>query len=302
MNKANFMAKDNFPQSTYTLDFLQQMSHLASGLALLGGSNYILAGCVTDHIIVSDGIVVINGELLPFEGGQIKDKITIQEVKEADHYAGVDYPEAYILRKAIFSDTGEYLWNDFKQVLSNHELQKRIEAIKGDEPGVTKGWSGFISKIPKDHMLCDGRDLIIADYPVLYENIGTIYGGSADGKSFKLPNYGGRFGVCYTGTGDYKEIGMVGGEEYHQLIAEEMAKHDHTNGNTDFNKLSARAADVNELGTPSGIDDITADKEYNVGNMTPNKWIEATIRSVGENKPHENRPPYYVEAKIIKVK
>ena len=35
--------------------------------------------------------------------------------------------------------------------------------------------------------------------------------------------------------------------------------------------------------------------------MTPAKWIEATIRKVGGNKPHENRPPYYVEGKIIKV-
>ena len=300
MNKANFMAKDNFPQSTYTLHFLQQLSHFAGNLTALGGANYILSGCVTDGANISDGIVVINGEPLPLVGGLKKDKVTIQEVKEADHYAGIDYPEAYIIRTVLFSDIGEYNWNDFKQVLSNQQLQEKIEAVKGDDPGVTKGWAGFISKIPKDHMLCDGRDLLITEYPVLFENIGTIYGGSADGKSFKLPNYGGRFGVCYTGTGDYKEIGDIGGEEYHTLLIDEMAEHDHTGGDT-FNKLSARAADVNELATPSGIDEVTADKEYNVGNMTPAKWIEATIRKVGGNKPHENRPPYYVEGKIIKV-
>lgn len=300
MNRGNFTAKDAFPVSTQTYDFIQQMAILASKAFSLGGSNYILSGCAIAGNQVSEGLIVINGEILPFEAGELSEKITIQEVRESDNAFGIDYPEAYIHRAAKFSVDGEYLWNDFVRVLTNLELQNKINAITGDVPGITKGWAGLESKIPKDYMLCDGRSLSKEEYPELFESIGYSYGG--DGfDSFMIPNHKRRFAVGYDSSHEEYKMGKTGGEEKQTLTENNLPEHDHTNNST-FNKLSARAADVNDLGTPSGIDSDAADKEYNVGNMTNAYWVQATIQKVGKGIPFDNRPPFIVEARIIKVK
>lgn len=301
MDKIKFLGMGSFPASANTFDNLQNQIHLVALLAKLGGSDYILSGCEPDgDNKVKSGVLVIAGEILPFAGGTIKEYVSIQETKQSLMAFGNEYPEAYTFRVAEFSDIGVQKWDNLSRIMTNKELQKEVESIKGLEPASRISWCGFIAKIPKDWMLCDGRTLLIDDYPELYENMGTIHGG--DGvTSFKLPNYGGRFGVCYTGTGDYNEIGEIGGEEYHTLLVDEIPEHDHVRDEV-FNKFSARAADVSELGTPGSVDNESADKEYNVGNMNPTRWESATVKKVGGNEPHENRPPYFVEGFIIKVK
>lgn len=304
MNKVNFLAKENFPTSTYTFDFLQNMIKMAGSMALLGGDNFILSGCVDNGSgIVSNGLVVIDGELLHFEGGAKKDKISIQEVKETDHYAGIDYPEAYIHRKVVFDVDGSIIWNDLKQVLTNNQLQVRIEAIRGDDPGTVKMWSGRVDKISSDYRLCDGSILSINDYPELFENIGSSFGGNGV-NNFALPDIRGRFIVGYDSTkSDYNAISSskIGGLEKVTLSVNEMPEHNHVN-NPLFNKLSAKAADIDEQSTPGAIDQLNPAREYNVGSMTEDRWSDATIQKVGRGQAHENRPPYFVLAYIIKVK
>lgn len=300
MNKINFYSGDKFPQYRQALAKMQDMTLLVAGLAGLGGKNFILSGCVPDGDNISDGVIVINGEMMPFEGSVKKDKITIVETRQDVTALNVVYPETYINRVAKFSDAGEYSWSDFVQVPTNLELYKLIRDIAGDAPGTIKEWAGAPGKVPTDYMLCDGRDLAISDYPNLYEAIGVTFGG--DGlTTFKLPKTGGLFSVGYGGTGDYAQIGQTGGEEKHKLTIGEMPRHNPANNNI-FNKLSARAADVSDLGTPGSVDQDAADKEYNVGNMTNQRWDDATIKDIGNDEPHENRPPYIVFAKIIKVR
>ena len=139
MNKGNFTAKDNFPVSTFTYDFLQKMAQLAGNLAQLGGQNYVLSGCTDDGDgNVSAGLIVINGEIMPFEAGTKKTKITIQETKDTDHYNGVDYPESYVHRVAKFADNGCYNWSDCVQVLTNKELERSIRAVRSENTSVVK--------------------------------------------------------------------------------------------------------------------------------------------------------------------
>ena len=301
MDKINFTAKDNFPLSSDTMDMMQRMVGLSANMALLGGSNYILSGCVDDGTVVSDGIIIINGELLAFEGGTKKSKITIVQTTQTLHAFGVDYPEAYIFRTAKFSDTGEFGWSDFAQVLTNKQIENRLNSIRGDEPGTIKEWGGLIAKIPSDYMLCDGRELSVDDYPELFNNIGVTYGGNGT-NSFRIPDCRGRFTVGYDNSRqDYNDIGKTGGEEKHVLTVSEIPSHNHVNHSA-FNRLSARAADASNPGTPGSVDTNSTDTEYNVGRMNPAAWTNATIQDVGGNIAHENRPPYVVFAKIIKVK
>ena len=68
------------------------------------------------------------------------------------------------------------------------------------EPIVTTGDktpAGLISAFagitpPSGWLLCDGSELLIADYPDLYACIGDLYGTASDADHFVLPDYRGR--------------------------------------------------------------------------------------------------------------
>lgn len=178
MNRINFLSKSTFPPSSDTLDMMQQTGNLTAKLALLGGISYILSGCQdSGNGVVSDGVVVINGEILPFESGIKKEKITVEQTSKNLSAFGIDYPEAYIIRTAKFADGGEYNWSDFARVLTNRELDNRIRKLEdGQAPvGSVRIWAGAIAKIPEGWLLCDGSAYSSEDYPDLCEAIGFVY-------------------------------------------------------------------------------------------------------------------------------
>jgi len=280
MNKINFTAKDNFPLSSDTMDMMQQMIGLSANMALLGGSNYILSGCIDNETTVSNGIIVINGELLMFEGGAKKTKITIMQTAQTLHAFGVDYPEAYIFRTAKFSDTGEYNWADFIQVLSNKQIEDKINSLREEEPGFIKMWSGRIDRIPKDYKLCNGDVLTTEQYPEL-----AFYLGRETEQNFALPDLRRRFIVGYdnsVGSG-YNTMWETGGVEKVTLTVEQMPSHIHQIRFID--EKWGDNANSRPFPNPAGTAGYTANTE-----------------STGGSEAHENRPPFYVLAYVIKVK
>lgn len=301
MDKINITSAENFPFSLKTASKILDMIGSISKLTGIGGGSYILSGCEEVDGVITDGFIVLNKELLPFVGGEAKPYIAIEETREDTSAFGVTYPDAYINRCVVLTDVPGIEWGSVIKLVSNEELAQRIDQIKGDPPGIRVSWDGLLDKIPENYMVCDGRTLNIADYPVLYANIGTLHG-SVGTTQFKLPNFGGRFSVAYSDDEDYNTIGEIGGEEWAELLKENLPEHDHL---TDplFNRLSVKASDLTGQGTVgSGQDSNNANQEYRIGNMTEILWDKATIKSVGNGVPHENRPPYLVEAFIIKVK
>lgn len=295
MNKVNLYSGDNFPMYREGLTIMQEATFLAAKTALLGGDNYILQGCVesADRTTVSDGLIVISGEILPFKGGALKSRITIKETRQDVNAFNKTYPEIYVFREVQFADNGEFVWSEFERIKTNLELYKYIKDITGDAAGTIKEWAGKPSEIPADYMLCDGRDLAINDYPALYKNIGVMYGG--DGlTSFKLPNAGGRVSVSYTGAGDYALQGNTGGAESVPLEVQHLANHKHImpwgeNPSTAWNPQWGYA--------PPPYNQAMRGSNSNDGD---NSWAYSSDE--GEGKPHENRMPYIVFAKIIKVR
>lgn len=279
MNKINFTAKDNFPLSSDTMDMMQKMIGLSANMALLGGANYILSGCVDDGTDVSNGIIVINGELIPFEGGAKKTKITIQQASKTLTAFGVEYPEAYIYRTATFSDAGEYDWSDFIQVLTNKQLEDRVDSLRGEETGFVKMWSGRIDRIPDDYRLCNGDTVTTAQYPELAYSLGK-----ETEESFTLPDLRKRFVAGYdNATEGYAAIGVTGGQETVTLTKEQMPNHAHE---IEFvEEKWGDNANSRPFPNPAGTSGYTAD-----------------TTSAGGGQAHENRPPYYVLAYVIKVK
>lgn len=61
-------------------------------------------------------------------------------------------------------------------------------------------FSGLATKIPKNFILCDGRELLKTAYPQLFQAIGTIYGESIDKLKFKIPDLRGCFTRCVGGN------------------------------------------------------------------------------------------------------
>jgi microcystin-dependent protein len=70
---------------------------------------------------------------------------------------------------------------------------------------------------------CDGRELIVDDYPQLYAAIGTTYGGGEG--VFSLPDMRGRVVVGQNGSS--WSLGNIGGEQTHTLSVNEIPGHTH---------------------------------------------------------------------------
>ena len=103
-----------FPLETETLDFLQEQSKLVMALSALGGSDtYILSGVKVENATVTDGIIVYEGEVIPFKGGATGTQVSIYETTEnvtyqedADNDGAGDSKVAYARREARIGTGG----------------------------------------------------------------------------------------------------------------------------------------------------------------------------------------------------
>lgn len=127
-------------------------------------------------------------------------------------------------------------------------------------------WSG--STVPKGWYLCDGAN-------------GT-------------PDLRNRFIVC---AGNEYAIGDSGGEKEHTLTINEMPSHTHSLGSTNVSKTFKAGQSSAYSGTYPLVD-----SSNNGGNSTINMGEHThTIGNSGGGQPHENRPPYYALAFIMKA-
>lgn len=148
--------------------------------------------------------------------------------------------------------------------------------------GTIKLWSG--SGVPEGYMLCNGSQVSITEYPELYKVIGKTYNNSSTKEGYiNVPDLRGRFVVGMDpGDGDYNKLGKQGGEAYHTLHLFEMPLHTH-----EYNKITIKHGKIGD-----NADSIPY-PEYATANETG---------AAGLGRPHENRPPYYTLAYVIKVR
>lgn len=117
MNNIDLFKYPRFPLSSETIDFMQSMSVLIAKLAGLGGSNYILSGCVETGSNVSSGVVVIAGEILPFAGGTKTTYVVIEETKRSVTAESQVYADIYTSRVCRFgSGTVQIEWVTISRV------------------------------------------------------------------------------------------------------------------------------------------------------------------------------------------
>lgn len=183
--------------------------------------------------------------------------------------------------------------------------------------GVIQMWAGAVDKLPDNYALCNGQAINQKDYPDLYKVIGTTFNTALNSNGtnwaapssdmFRLPDLQGRFIVgYYPNNKDYEKISNAGGEATHTLTSGEMPNHTHAvddyygieNANSvrkfkDNGKLygNSKALDASYMGWGD------EDSDNNTVMYSTHDTAYA-----GNGDPHENRPPYYVLAYIIRVK
>jgi microcystin-dependent protein len=139
---------------------------------------------------------------------------------------------------------------------------------------------------PNGWMLCQGQTLPISENDVLFQLIGTTYGG--DGNStFNLPNLASRIPI-HMGTGPggtTYQIGEKAGTEQETLTVQQIPVHTHpftaniangTASNPAGNVLSASASSLQLM------DVSTGSTPMNPQSITP----------AGGSQPHENTQPF----------
>jgi microcystin-dependent protein len=296
MNNIIFQ-EGGFPLHTDTLEFMQATyGDALRFLAAVGGDNYILYGCQESGSIITDGAVVIGGEIFPFKQGTKQTNVVIRETKKALVYEDGDSKDSFISRWVEFgSGVNQVAWTSLKRIENLQELKAKIEHHQHTIPtGLISMWSG--QDVPGGWVLCDGEN-------------GT-------------PDLRNKF---IMGASDESPIGTTGGAKEVTLTADQMPKHSHSlSDDGEHNHTVSVGSGGSHSHTYSKTIIATkgksrSDAHYRVegnygtgttsssGSHTHNASVQSagshshTVGESGGGKAHENRPPFYALAFIMKL-
>ncbi|MCX7110801.1 MAG: hypothetical protein NTX45_11865 [Proteobacteria bacterium] len=166
--------------------------------------------------------------------------------------------------------------------MPRQQLTSVAYALNAVPKGVIVMWSGTLETIPSGWALCDGE---------LHEGTRT-------------PNLKDRFVV---GAGnDYQPNSPPGGEKTHVLTINEMPSHTHIQDSHTHIRGTQRSV-VEKAGL--GLPGIEAARHYQdrvmvdgTGGPSPEtSWTTATNQYTGNGAAHNNMPPYYALAYIMKL-
>ncbi|MCC8146460.1 MAG: phage tail protein [Bacteroidales bacterium] len=270
MNKIDFTRPGGFPLIQDTLGFLQKAyTDSLQGICSILGEKVILSGCEEENGKIGPGVVAVNGEILPTPGGS-DTTVFIEEVKKSVTFRDTSVNDAYFTRTLQFG-VGENTmdWKDFLKLSTLKDMQillNNLPSFGGVPKGTIVMWAGKVP--PEGWALCDGengpdlRGCFVAGYHPEDPDYSTIkYGGGK--KEVKLEE--GQLGWFYVDTD----------------AAEEWQGVDHTIRKTHILKMRIN----DEI-----IYDNTSKTQFN-----------ESISIKDAHEAHENRPPYYVLAYIIKL-
>ncbi len=80
MDNLLLRGQKNVPITTDTLAFMQSAAALLEKLVVFGGDDYILAGCVVSGTTITEGYMVLAGQLVYCAGGTVSDTLYVKEM------------------------------------------------------------------------------------------------------------------------------------------------------------------------------------------------------------------------------
>lgn len=271
MDKVIYDQTEGFPLDVNILDFGQKANQITQQLGEIIAPLAIVKGCVENGNNVGDGLVYINGELLPFKGALKQNVVRIVEVSESRVFENGNSKPVLVTRYATFGAGAgtSYNWTDFHRSISNKDISKRLVHV-----GFIQDFYGDLEKIPAGWFLCDGTN-------------GT-------------PDLRGMFIVGYDPRDtDYDSIEKTGGAKEVTLTTDQMPKHKHS-GSTSTDGEHAHSYTAVTYGGNNNFNRGSNGQDYNgTTSRAGNHAHTFETNEVGGNQAHENRPPFYVLAKIM---
>ena len=176
MNKINFNQTGGFPLSTNILDAMQSAYAIFNQLGSLAGNKAIISGCEQLGNTVADGVIFLNGEILPFKGGAIGSSIIIKEESESRVFEdGATKPVIFKKYATFGSSLPEktFTWVEFKRFenllnltekkAEKTELDKsikRIEKLEEQKPVIGEIKQGIfdLGNLPPGWFHCNGQN------------------------------------------------------------------------------------------------------------------------------------------------
>jgi microcystin-dependent protein len=141
---------------------------------------------------------------------------------------------------------------------------------------------------PLGWLLCQGQTLPISENEMLFQLIGTAYGGNGV-TTFNLPNLAGRLPMhqgTNPGTGTTFVLGESAGVESVVLTTGQIPNHSHPLlATSDVATVNAPANNV--LGATTGATTLAYGTDNPKLTLNP-----GSISNVGGNQPHDNMQPY----------
>lgn len=156
-------------------------------------------------------------------------------------------------------------------------IDEKLGSMEGSSipRGLIAMWNG--TQVPNGWALCNGQ--IVDD--------------------LQTPDLSGKFVVGWqSGNEDYNLIGNTGGQEKVTLATQEIPSHVHNFADAYF--IEAHSDLVGANGIQWIGNNLSGSNKTDKDNSYVCLWDHDT-RATGGGQPHENRPPYYVLAYIIKL-
>jgi microcystin-dependent protein len=140
---------------------------------------------------------------------------------------------------------------------------------------------------PNGWMFCEGAPLPISENDVLFQLIGTTYGGDGE-ETFNLPNLASRVPI-HMGTGPdgtTYQIGEMAGTEQESLSTQQIPNHTHPLTATG-QQADQNSPTNNVLAASTGV------TIFPYGTDEPTSFLNAaSIGGAGGSQPHENTQPF----------
>jgi microcystin-dependent protein len=141
---------------------------------------------------------------------------------------------------------------------------------------------------PNGWMFCQGQTLPISENEVLFQLIGTTYGGDGE-ETFNLPNLASRVPI-HMGTGpsgDTYQIGEMAGVESVTLTTQQVPIHTHTL------RATLNQGSQNPPATSMTLAQSPTQNVFPYGSDNPPATLNASsITPDGGSQPHENMQPF----------
>ncbi|WP_447951332.1 hypothetical protein [Chryseobacterium koreense] len=152
MNRIDYNQTGGFPLSTQILDAAQKAYNDFNQLGYLAGNNLvIITGCdPAAGGTVTNGFVVINGELLPFVGTTQTTNVIIVETADSRGFEDGSVKPVIYTRYATFGDGPEvFQWADFRRPMTLFALEDRLTQLEKAVPvGLVAIWGKPADAIP----------------------------------------------------------------------------------------------------------------------------------------------------------